>query len=123
MEYEVNQIRHGATPCRLKKNQMQILRILFLVLLLTITLITIHNNQKLIILDYEEWYVVEGDTVSYIAKIFTPVGMDYRVIQEQIIMINGIKNGLIMPGEILLVPIYGLEGDEIGRSQMDKDCS
>ena len=56
---------------------------------------------------WEEYTVHSGDTVSDIAFEITPEGEDYRVNQNYIIKKNGIKNGMIYPGQVILVPMEG----------------
>lgn len=54
---------------------------------------------------WEEYTVQSGDTVSDIAFEITPKGEDYRVNQNYIIKKNNIKNGMIYPGQTLLIPV------------------
>ena len=56
---------------------------------------------------WEEYTVRTGDTVCGIASGITPEGEDYRVNQNYIIKKNGIRNGMIYPGQVLLVPMEG----------------
>lgn len=58
---------------------------------------------------WEEYTVHSGDTVSGIAYEITSDTEDYRVNQNWIIKKNNIKNGMIYPGQVLLVPMEGVE--------------
>jgi LysM repeat protein len=56
---------------------------------------------------WEEYIVSSGDTVSGIASEVTQDTEDYRVNQNYIIKKNNIKNGMIYPGQVILVPVEG----------------
>lgn len=58
---------------------------------------------------WEEYTVHSGDTVSGIAFEVTQEGEDYRENQNYIIKKNNIKNGMIYPGQVILVPVEGVE--------------
>ncbi|HUG74490.1 MAG TPA: LysM peptidoglycan-binding domain-containing protein [Acidimicrobiia bacterium] len=61
--------------------------------------------------DASEWtvthLVVGGDTLWEIALDVTPPGDDVRIVVEDIKRHNGLTSSLIMPGQVLLVPVGG----------------
>lgn len=64
-----------------------------------------HNRRRDKPIKYEPYTVHTGDTVSGIAARITPETKDYRDVMYDIIEKNDIKNGLIYPGDILMVPV------------------
>lgn len=87
-----------------KKTYLRILTILLL-LLSIYTFYTYYTTNKKIIVDYENWYVVEGDCLWDIADHYTLEDMDKRKVIYEIQKRNGI-NSYIREGQILEVPIY-----------------
>lgn len=55
--------------------------------------------------EYVEFSVRPGDTLWNIARIHSPANMDIREYIYQIQVINNVKNSIIYPGDILLLPI------------------
>lgn len=55
---------------------------------------------------WSEYVVRYGDTVCDISIDITPNNVDYRDTQYYIIEKNNIKNALIYPGQIILIPIF-----------------
>ena len=55
--------------------------------------------------EWREYVVHPGDTVSSIAVEITPNSEDYRDNMHYIIDKNEIENGMIFPGQVILVPV------------------
>lgn len=55
--------------------------------------------------EWREYVVHPGDTVSSIAVEITANSEDYRDNMHYIIDKNDIQNGLIYPGQVILVPV------------------
>lgn len=55
--------------------------------------------------EWREYTVHSGDTVSSIAVEITPNSEDYRDNMRYIIDKNEIENGMIFPGQVILVPV------------------
>ena len=55
---------------------------------------------------WEEYTVKSGDTVSEISLEITPVEEDWRYTVYYINEKNEIKNSMIYPGQVLLVPVW-----------------
>ena len=55
--------------------------------------------------EWREYVVHSGDTVSSIAIQITPNSEDYRDSMNYIIEKNEIENGMIFPGQVILVPV------------------
>lgn len=55
--------------------------------------------------EWREYKVRSGDTVSSIAVEITPNSEDYRDNMRYIIDKNEIENGMIFPGQVILVPV------------------
>lgn len=56
--------------------------------------------------EWESYTVQSGDTVCDIAISVTPNNKDYRHAQYYIIEENNIKDAMIYPGQVILVPVY-----------------
>lgn len=56
--------------------------------------------------EWKPYTVQKGDTVCDIAQSITPDNRDYRCAQYYIIEENNIKNAMIYPGQVILVPVY-----------------
>lgn len=54
---------------------------------------------------WDSYVVKNGDTVCGIAKRITPESEDYRDNMYYIIEKNEIENGMIYPGQVILVPV------------------
>ena len=55
--------------------------------------------------EWREYVVHSGDTISSIAVEITPNSEDYRDNMRYIIDKNEIENGMIFPGQVILVPV------------------
>lgn len=55
--------------------------------------------------EWREYKVHSGDTVSSVAVEITPNSEDYRDNMRYIIDKNNIENGMIFPGQVILVPV------------------
>ncbi|MBC8589246.1 cell division suppressor protein YneA [Paratissierella segnis] len=55
---------------------------------------------------YEEYYVLEGDSLWNISTKYKPEGYDIRKMIYEIKELNNIETGYIYPGESIKVPIY-----------------
>lgn len=55
--------------------------------------------------EWREYTVHSGDTVSSIAVEITPNSEDYRDNMRYIIDKNEIENGMVFPGQVILVPV------------------
>ncbi len=55
--------------------------------------------------EYVEFAVQPGDTLWQIARNHSPANMDIREYIYQIQEINNVKNSVIHPGDVLLLPI------------------
>lgn len=51
-----------------------------------------------------EYVVAPGDTLWQIAAVRTETGGDVRRLVSDIVELSGIENGMIIPGQILLLP-------------------
>lgn len=58
---------------------------------------------------WQEYRVRPGDTLYKIALEYAGNGEDYRDLVYYIIEINGIKNSMIYPGQVLLVPVKNMQ--------------
>lgn len=58
---------------------------------------------------WQEYRVRPGDTLYKIALECAGNGEDYRDLVYYIIEINGIKNSMIYPGQVLLVPVKNMQ--------------
>lgn len=54
---------------------------------------------------FERYVVQAGDTLSGIARQYTPEAKDYRKLQNAIIRNNELKSVVIYPGDVLLIPL------------------
>jgi hypothetical protein len=51
-----------------------------------------------------EYVVAPGDTLWQIAAVRTETGGDVRRLVSDIVELSGVENGMIIPGQILLLP-------------------
>ena len=58
--------------------------------------------------EYVKFAVQPGDTLWQIARTHSPANMDIREYIYQIQVINNVKNSVIRPGDVLLLPVYSL---------------
>ena len=68
-------------------------------------MLAINNNLNREPKKWEDYIVRSGDTVYDVAISITPVGGDYRDIQHCILEKNDIINGMIYPGQVILIPV------------------
>jgi len=56
---------------------------------------------------YDQHVVVVGDTLWQIAETYTPAGEDVRTTIFGIREANGLENSVIVPGQVLRIPLSG----------------
>ena len=81
------------------KKIMPIVAVLCLVVVLAV-----YFRPKPEVIDWEEYVVSGGETISDISQSITPNSEDYRETQHDIIEKNNLENKNIYPGQEILVP-------------------
>ena len=71
---------------------------------------------------WQEYTIVDGDTLSDISKSITPNSEDYRETLHDIIEKNKLNNQMIHPGDKILIP-YEEELQSLGTYQLTAYCS
>ena len=75
------------------------------ILVIVIAVMLLMGLRKSELTEWREYVVHPGDTVSSIAVEITPNSEDYRDSMNYIIEKNEIENGMIFPGQTILVPV------------------
>ena len=75
------------------------------ILVIVIAVMLLMGLRKSEPTEWREYKVRSGDTVSSIAVKITPNSEDYRDNMYYIIEKNEIENGMIFPGQVILVPV------------------
>lgn len=91
-------------------NKKKTLKIYFFILILVISsthmlYAKISSRQNYIDRTYKEIIVEKGDTIWNISLKYTPKNKDIRKTVYEIKKINNIDNSIIIPGQIIKVPI------------------
>lgn len=80
-------------------------KMLMIVLIIIGIMLIMGAMQKQPPSEWREYVVHSGDTISSIAVEITPNSEDYRDNMRYIIDKNEIENGMIFPGQVILVPV------------------
>ena len=80
--------------------------LLSMIILFSLIAVMTHFNTPKEPAEWTEYIVCNGDTICDISQSITPDNKDYRETKYYIIEKNNIKNAMIFPGQILLVPVY-----------------
>lgn len=75
------------------------------ILVVVIVVILLMGLRKSEPTEWREYKVRSGETVSSIAVEITPNSEDYRDNMRYIIDKNEIENGMVFPGQVILVPV------------------
>ena len=87
-----------------------IITILVLIAALTVCCISYAHSENSY--DVCEFTVCEGDTLWCIAEQYTDESIDIREYIREIKKLNGLESAELMPGDILIIPIYETSSED-----------
>lgn len=92
----------------------------FVIILCLVSAVYLHTEAEPI--SWQEYTIIDGDTLSDISKNITPNSKDYRETLHEIIEKNKLNNKMVHPGETILIPCEE-ELQSLGTYQLTAYCS